>query len=346
LVEDPARPRRPSTRAREERALSTEYSFTRRKLIGVGAGAAAATAFGTRVPAALAAGDSRSVGEAFSGPALMPPERIGIQLFTIRDQVSSLGFAEVFETLAAIGYEAVEFAGYTQGSVGPITVAQIRQLMDANGLVGVGSHVSINDGNIQQVLDAAEILGLPYVGLASASSQTNTVSGWQQTADNFNRWGAATAARGVRFYWHNHQSEFGFTLDQPTRRIYDILLEETDPALVFMEMDIYWAYVGQYLYGRAPFPTFEPLDYVTANRSRYPLFHVKEGKRNQASQNGYDMDDVGQGHIDFETFFCGVGEKDSHWYLYERDNASSHPKGSMVSSECSYLYMRHGLLGC
>lgn len=326
--------------------MRSESTLTRRKLIGAGAGAAAATVLGTRTPTAFGATAADASTDAFVGPALLPPGRIGLQLYSIRDQVSSLGFAEVFETLAAIGYKAIEFAGYTQGSVGAITLAQIRQLLDANGLVGVGSHVSISDANIQQVLDAAEILGLPYVGLASASSQTNTVAGWQQTAANFNRWGAAASARNIKFYWHNHQTEFGFTMDQPTTRIYDILLAETDPAFVFMEMDIYWAYVGQYLYGTAPLPTFEPLDYVTANRARYPIFHVKEGKRNQASQNGYDMEDVGQGHIDFENFFCTIGEQDSHWYLWERDNANTHPFGSMASAECSWLYMRYGLLGC
>jgi hypothetical protein len=222
--------------------VPSELILTRRKLIGAGAGAAAATVLGTRAPRAPGATAAGASTDAFVGPAVLPSARIGLQLFSIRDQVSSLGFAEVFETLAAIGYKAIEFAGYTQGSVGPITLAQIKQLMDANGLVGVGSHVSISDANIQQVLDAAVILGLPYVGLASASSQTNTVAGWQQTAANFNRWGAAASARGIKFYWHNHQTEFGFTMDQPTTRIYDILLEETDPALVFMEMDIYWAY--------------------------------------------------------------------------------------------------------
>lgn len=326
--------------------MRSEVTLTRRSLIGAGAGAAAATVLGTRAPKAAGATAAEASTDAFVGPAVLPPARIGLQLYSIRDQVSSLGFAQVFETLAAIGYKAIEFAGYTQGSVGPITPAQIRQLMDANGLIGVGSHVSISNTNIQQVLDAAQTLGLSYVGLASASSQTNTVAGWQQTAANFNSWGAAASARGIKFYWHNHQTEFGFTVDEPTTRIYDILLDETDPALVFMEMDIYWAYVGQYLYGRAPFPAFEPLDYVTANQARYPLFHVKEGKRNQASPNGYDMEDVGQGHIDFESFFCALADRNSHWYLWERDNANIHPFGSMASAERSWLYMRYGLLGC
>src|SRR5689334_14666750 len=45
---------------------------------------------------------------------LLPADRIGIQLYSVRDQIDAIGFARVFETLARIGYKQVEFAGYTQ----------------------------------------------------------------------------------------------------------------------------------------------------------------------------------------------------------------------------------------
>ena len=111
-------------------------------------------------------------------------------------------------------------------------------------------------------------------------------------------------------------------------------------------MDIFWAYVGQYQYGRAPFPTFEPLDYVTAQPHRFPLFHVKDGKRNQLSQNGYDMVDVGQGHIDYQNFFCTLENLENHHYFMEHDGASSGTKGSLGSAHASFLWMRYGLESC
>ena len=322
----------------------TDVTLSRRKLLGAGAGIAAAATLGTRGLGTEPAGAGTEFN--YTGSPLFAAERVGIQLYSVRDQISSIGFARVFEALAGIGYKEVEFAGYTQGSVGPITPAQIRQLLDDHGLKGVASHVSVTTANAKQTCDTAKILGLPYVGLASASSQNGTIAGWQAAADNLNAIGAAVAAEGLKFYWHNHSAEFGFTSDQPMTRIYDILLAETDPALVFMQMDIFWAYVGQYQWGRPPFPAFSPVAYVKAHRSRYPLFHVKDGKQNQGSQNGYDMVDVGQGHIDFEAFFCEVGVVAGHHYLYERDNANAHPFGSLVSSKASGLYMKHGLVGC
>ena len=44
--------------------------------------------------------------------AKLPRDHIGIQLFTVRDQVAALGFEAVFAELAEIGYREIEFAGY------------------------------------------------------------------------------------------------------------------------------------------------------------------------------------------------------------------------------------------
>ena len=65
----------------------------------------------------------------------------------------------------------------------------------------------------------------------------------------------------MKFYQHNHAEEFSFATDKPKVRLYDVLLAETDPDLVYLEMDIYWAYAGQFRFGKradgTPAP-FEP----------------------------------------------------------------------------------------
>ena len=321
--------------------MKTARTFSRRKFIAAGAGAAAAAAAGTRL--AFDAHDAAAVN--FSGPTILPPDRIGIQLYTVRDRVSSIGFAKVFEALAGIGYKGIEFAGYTQGSVGPITLEQIRSLLDANGLKGIGSHVSPSDQNIGRLLDEAEILGLPYIGISFIVPPNTTKSGWQQYAENGNRWGALAKARGIKLYLHNHFQEFAPTSDDPTTRGIDVLITEGEPDLLYFEYDIYWAYVGQHLFGQGPL-AFQPIDYVLPRKSRFPLFHVKDGRRNTASAQGYEIADVGEGSIDFEDFFCRVGEPPEHWYLNENDNGADHPMGSLASAKFSYMNMRYGLQGC
>jgi sugar phosphate isomerase/epimerase len=311
--------------------------ISRRSLLWGGAGVVAAGAVATAEAATRKPNDGCTTTEA----TLLPQERIGIQLYTVRDQIQSLGFAKTFEKLATMGFREVEFAGYTQGT-GTISVKQIRKLLDANGLKAIGCHSDATPTTMNKVLDDAQTLGMPYVGIADApnAQPLAPVSTWQQSADDMNKMGAAAKKRGLRFYWHNHSSEFTICADSPTTRAYDVLLAETDPGLVFMEMDIYWAYVGQFQYGQSPLPAFDPVSYVLKHPNRYPLFHVKDGRRNPQSYNGYDIVDVGQGDIDFERFFKKVGGKTKHHYLNENDEAGNHPGGSLKSARCSYAYMR------
>ena len=328
--------------------MTPERTMSRRRFLGAGSGAVAAAVL---APAAAMAKGKKQKKKKDCPPSasllagLLPPDRIGVQLFTVDDQVGNAGFSKVFDRLAAIGYQEIEFAGFTQGNAGPISTAEIRKLMDDRGLRGVGAHTSINESNAQQVLDDAETLGLPNVGIAfEIPVHGVSVDGWKRLADDYNRVGALTAERGIRWYLHIHGPGYAPTPDSPTTRGLDVLLDETDPSLVFFEMDIFWAYFGQTYFGSSQALPFEPLDYVLAQPERFPLFHVKDGRENAAGGlHNAEMTDVGQGHIDFQAFFSAL-DLDAHRYIMERDNADGHPKGSLESAHCSFLYMRHGLV--
>jgi sugar phosphate isomerase/epimerase len=247
--------------------------------------------------------------------------------------VNALGFEEVFKRLAAIGYKEVEFAGYSaQGR--RWSNAELRGLLRKYGLTAAGSHVGYGQfrTSLDQVLtDAAEI-GLKYVGTASSPAEGNgqTVDGYKRAADDFNRFGAAVRERGLRFYQHNHDSEFEV---QNGTRLYDVLFDETDPKLVFLEMDIFWAYVGQ-----SRFPGFRPHDYVWDNPERYPLFHVKDGLFNGGPHSGWTMTDVGAGDLPYEPFFCGL-DTSRHHFVMENDDAAQEQGGSFGDAERSYDYL-------
>lgn len=285
------------------------------RLAGSTVAVGAATLTGT-----TAAAGAASAAPLAGGRRLVPPGKLGIQLYSVRDKVSSLGFRAVFERLAQLGYSEVEFAGYTQGQVGPITPEEIRTLLDDNGLVAVGGHRGINDfaRNMERELDIAQILGMQHIGTANAPTGNRTVAGYLAAAEQFNGFGEAAAARGLKFYQHNHQHEFAFANDAPDVRLYDVFLENTDPSLVYLEMDVYWAFVGRHLY-----PGFEPVEYVLANRSRYPMFHLKDGRVNPASTNGYDIVEFGVGDIDYQAFLSALDGSGRQHGIWEQDNAAS-----------------------
>jgi sugar phosphate isomerase/epimerase len=284
----------------------------------------------------------------------LPSERLGIQLYNVADRIASLGFGPVFEALARIGYKHVEFAGYLQGARA-VNPRHIRTLLGANGLTGLGNHAlafsqpPVSDATFERMLSDAETLGLPAIGVSFVNPTAMTVAGWQHEARRFNHYGALAAKRGMGFYVHNHFLEWAALQDDPTRRGEDVLLAETDPQHVSFEMDIYWAFVGSSQSQNTR--PFDPLrDYLLPHRSRYRRFHVKDGKVGVGGNADIikDITDLGEGGIDFvrlftELFRQAKNEKQRHWYIHERDNASSHPRGSLASSHVSYLYMRYGI---
>ncbi|HEX6060386.1 MAG TPA: sugar phosphate isomerase/epimerase, partial [Gemmatimonadaceae bacterium] len=92
---------------------------------------------------------------------------------------------------------------------------------------------------------------------------------------------------GLSFAYHNHEFEF-----EPTDGVvpYDILLADTDPSLVKMELDLYWATVG----GQDPVAMFE------RHPGRFPLWHVKDARGSGSTR---EQTAVGEGTIDFRRIF-------------------------------------------
>jgi sugar phosphate isomerase/epimerase len=329
--------------------MEEQSKLNRRGFVGAAAGAAAAASLGPFTPAA--AGHGGRGGR----DRLLPRNRIGIQLFTVRDRVAALGFEAVFARLSDIGYREIEFAGYSAGPPPSrrYSNTELRRLLRRYGLRGIGSHVNYYSADpaaysfvtqLDQVIEDAAEIGLPYIGTASRPGQRygETIDGYRRAAEDFNRFGAAARRRGLRFYHHHHSEEFAV---ENGTRLYDVLLEETDPRLVFFEFEIFWSHVGQ-----SRFPGFKPHEYPWNMPERFPLFHVKDGiDYNGApasappgpSSFGWQMRDVGDGDIAFEPFFAGL-DTDDHHYVIERDTAPdpvANPPGSFSTAERSYDYV-------
>ncbi len=86
----------------------------------------------------------------------------------------------------------------------------------------------------------------------------------------------------------------------------DLLLAETDPSLVQIELDLYWITVA----GADPFAYFEN------HPGRFPLCHVKDMAEDGA------MADVGSGTIDFASLFAASEQAGFRHYYVERDDAA------------------------
>ena len=261
--------------------------LTRRGFLGAAGGAAAGTTLlGT---AAFAdPGTASHSGGGGDGDLLIPLNRRGIILFTVRDAISRdpsttdapSGFLEVFQYLAALGYEQIEFAGYNQhansaGGANPgpadptayLAYARtLRGFLDDNGLSADGNHGFIpawpltpaDEARFRLELEFASILGTPHMGTGGDPTGSAYKADWDVAADKWNALGAIAQSYGIKLYTHNHDSAYDFLLDsgplddagRPTRssgiRKLEYFLRRTDPRSVWLQMDIYWAHVAQH----------------------------------------------------------------------------------------------------
>ncbi|MGW0997795.1 sugar phosphate isomerase/epimerase family protein [Streptomyces sp. NPDC002523] len=349
----------------------------------VAAGAIAAPVLGAN-PVHAAPRSEAAEGTA-NGQALVPADRRGIILYTVRDAIGRdplsttlpSGFRAVFEQLARFGYRQVEFAGYGQhpgapggGSLESVEGARLlRRWLDDNGLRAQGNHGFIPGSwpltgadldTFKKHLEIANILGMAHMGTGGDPTSSSYKSDWDVAADKWHALGELARGAGLKLYTHNHDAAYGFLLDggpldaqgRPTRssgiRKLEYFLSITDPKLIWLEMDVFWAHVAQYKFrsytahdGSTQTNVFDPAGLVTRHNLRYPLFHAKDGVVNATNGMGYDMVPFGTGVIDYRTFFSRVGHRNYHNPMVEQDNAPSttNPGQSLEHAAIGYRNM-------
>jgi len=255
---------------------------------------------------------------------------IGLQLYTVRDEMKA-DFEGTLAKVAAIGYKEVEFAGYFDHSP-----KDVRAAIDRHGLLSPACHVAydtLGDKWPGQI-ESAKIIGQSYIVCPWFPEELRKQPGaWQHAADTFNRAGEASKKAGIQFAYHNHWFEF---IPVDGKLPYDFLLENCDPNLVKMEMDLCWITVGG----------GDPLKYFDRYPGRFPLVHVKDMKRlpkvSEAGGQNFgdslkdDMTEVGSGVIDWKRIFAQSEKAGIKHYIVEHDK----PAAPFDSIKISYDYLR------
>lgn len=212
---------------------------------------------------------------------------IGIQLYTIRDAVKA-DFLGTLERIAEIGYNAVEAAGYAEGKFYGYNPKEYNEICLDLGLYPQSSHTAVNLENADKVIESTLTAGMSYLVLPWIGRERRmSVDTYKQLAEELNQIGEKCTANGLLFAYHNHAFEF----EKMAEIIpYDLLLAETDPENVSMQLDMYWM-----VYGGC-----QPMDYFKKYPGRFPLWHVKDMDNTEKRKST----EVGNGIIDFEELFA------------------------------------------
>lgn len=247
---------------------------------------------------------------------------IGLQLFSVREPLAK-DFAGTLKRVAAAGYREVEAAGFYNHSA-----ADVKQMMAAAGLRCISAHYGLADllKSSDAIISYAKTLGLQYVicsspwaadpahlekypgGAWQGILHAMTLDDWKWNAHQFNLMGRKMHAAGLQFGYHNHTMEFR---KEDGGTGYEILLTETDPRYVTLELDCGWCFAG----GK------DPATMLRQHPARFSMLHIKDLKPAPAGTEPSDRIStiVGDGVIDYSPIFKAAEATGVRHYFVEQE---------------------------
>ena len=250
-------------------------------------------------------------------------KRIGVQLYTLRNDLSKNPRA-VLEQVAALGYLDVETFGYNKGKWFGMTATEFAGELKKNGLKSPSGHtfpggIFLKDGweeDWKKAVNDSKTLGQEYIVIPWLEEpHRKSLDNYKKIAEGLNKAAGMAKEVGLKFAYHNHDFEFA-TIDGQTG--FDILMNGTDPKLVAMELDIYWAVRA----GK------DPVDLFKAHPGRFPLWHIKDMDKTEKKF----FTEVGNGVIDFKTIFANAKKAGMKHFYVEQDQCPGAPMDSIKQS--------------
>ncbi len=250
-------------------------------------------------------------------------KNIGLQLYSVRDAMK----ADVPTTVMAVGemgYKFVEAAGYGDGKFYGMAPADFKALVEKSGMQFLGSHAGQGlpdsaswDATMiwwDNAIAAHKEAGVkwivqPWMGTEGYTS----LDGLKKYCDYFNAVGEKCNAAGINFGYHNHDKEFS-KIDSTV--IYEFMLENTDPAKVMFQLDLYWITIGG----------GDPIAYFDKYPGRFQLYHVKDEKELGGAET----------MMNFEPFFAAADKAGMKNYIVEVERYSFDP---LISAQKSIEFL-------
>lgn len=312
----------------------------------------------------LGGGLSKTFAQA--SPAPNWKDQIGLELYTVRDLMVS-DFEGILAKVAEMGYREVEPAsGYNN-----MDPKAFRALLDRYRLRMPSTHSGARGTGpaLEKQLEGFQIMGIKYTEILgerqgppgpdrklapgayynpgtgitrNSFTETEAFGPYQppvtlesvkQRAAQLNANGKIARKFGMKIFVHNHTGEYE-KLSDNDRTTYDVLLAETDPELVTMQLDIVWAAIAG----------MDVIEMFRKNPGRYELWHLKDvvGLKTvnrslspNARVSSMAFVPLGAGQMDYKPIFANAKLAGLKYFCVEQDNAASWGD-SLAAARVSY----------
>ena len=265
---------------------------------------------------------------ALATPAAQPPRRykMGLQLYTMRAAMRQ-DVDGTLKRIASIGYEEAETYGFDPERIGyyGLPAKEFASRLKDNNLTTSSGHYDLNrymstavdelKRYVDRCIEGAHALGQTYITWPLLDPDSRTIEKFKVAAERLNIAGEQARKAKLQVAYHNHDFEF---VDQNGQRGYDVILADADPALVKLQMDLYWvaraSQTPNYWFKRAP--------------GRFVMWHVKD-----MHKTSRDYTELGNGTIDFTKIWPDAelaGLK--HFFVEQGGNFTHDPFRSITDS--------------
>jgi len=263
--------------------------------------------------------------------------KLGLQLYTIRDAMAA-DLKGTLQRVASFGYQDLEIYGFSGSKYYGLDPKVFKQILDDNNLTTSSGHYDLfkfmMPGNsdddmmryIDQCIEGAHILKQAYITWPWLDPDSRTLEKFKLVADKLNRIGERVGKANLRVAYHNHDFEF---IDYDGKIGYDIILNETDPDLVKIQMDLFWFSHSSKL---------TPHDYFMKFPGRFVMWHLKD--MSKVDRNLHEV--MGEGTIDFKAILRDADLAGVKYMFVEQGN-NYHPD-AMQNVAQSAQYVKSQLL--
>jgi len=262
---------------------------------------------------------------------------VGVQLYSVRDKMKD-DPAGTLKQLSDIGYRYVEHANYQNRKFYKYDPKDFKKLLDDLNLKMASGHTVLGkqhwDATKNDFTDAwkytvedAAVGGQKYVisPWLDASMRQN-MDDFKRYMDVFNKSGELCKKSGMKFGYHNHDFEFNTQIDG--KKLYDLILQYTDPNLVIQQLDIGNLYNGG---GVA-------IDIVKQYPGRFESMHVKDEIKAASGNEKYESTILGTGIVNTKEVIDTGRQNGTVHFIIEQESYQG--KGSVESCKEDLAIMK------
>ncbi len=258
--------------------------------------------------------------------------KMGYQLFSIRDEMAKDPVATL-KALKTMGYQDFEIYGFDESemSIYGFKPAAFKQVLDdleltvTSGHYGFSNFLDSSSDQLEWFVDrcirCANALDSKYITWPWIAPEQRTLENFKLMAPKLNAIGEQVTAAGLGFAYHNHGFEFE---DHNGENGFDIIVKETDPGLVKLQLDMYWLMHSS---------NRTPKELIAAQPGRYVMWHIKD-----MHKTSRDYTELGNGSIDYTKLLPNPATSGLEYYYLEQ--GGNYAVDSMVSAAESAAYFK------